>query len=61
MIFTFDDDFLSLASTEIEHCGVIYARQKRQSIGKIISDLVLVWECLEHKYMYNNIEFLQFS
>ena len=58
VIFTFDDDFLSLASTEIEHCGVIYARQKRQSIGKIISDLVLVWECLEPEYMYNNIEFL---
>jgi predicted nuclease of predicted toxin-antitoxin system len=58
VIFTFDDDFLSLASTGIEHCGVIYARQQRQSIGKIIGDLVLVWECLEPEYMYNNIEFL---
>lgn len=58
VIFTFDDDFLSLAATGIEHCGIIYARQKRQSIGKIISDLVLVWECLEPEYMLNNIEFL---
>ena len=58
VIFTFDDDFLSLASTGIEHCGVIYARQKRQSIGKIISDLVLIWECLEPDYMYKNVEFL---
>ncbi|MGK7936152.1 MAG: DUF5615 family PIN-like protein [Xenococcaceae cyanobacterium] len=43
VIFTFDDDFLSLASTGIEHAGIIYARQQRQSIGKIISDLILVW------------------
>ncbi|WP_254172980.1 DUF5615 family PIN-like protein [Planktothrix pseudagardhii] len=57
-IFTFDDDFLRLASTDIEHCGIIYTRQKRQSIGKIIGDLVLIWECLEPEYMYNNIEFL---
>ncbi|QYX33860.1 DUF5615 family PIN-like protein [Sphaerospermopsis torques-reginae] len=58
VIFTFDDDFLSLAATGIEYCGIIYARQKRQSIGKVISDLVLVWECLEPEYMFNNIEFL---
>lgn len=58
VIFTFDDDFLSLASTGIEHGGIIYTHQKRQSIGKIIGDLVLIWECLEPKYMYNNIEFL---
>lgn len=58
VIFTFDDDFLSLASTGIEHYGIIYTRQQRQSIGKIISDLVLIWECLEAEYMYKNIEFL---
>ncbi|NET54653.1 MAG: hypothetical protein F6K47_00110 [Symploca sp. SIO2E6] len=58
VIFTFDDDFLSLASTGIKHCGIIYTRQQRQSIGKIISDLILIWECLEPEYMYNNIEFL---
>jgi predicted nuclease of predicted toxin-antitoxin system len=58
VIFTFDDDFLRLASTGIKHCGIIYTRQQRQSIGKIISDLVLIWECLEPEYMYNNIEFL---
>jgi predicted nuclease of predicted toxin-antitoxin system len=58
VIFTFDDDFLRLASLGIEHYGIIYARQQRQSIGKIISDLVLVWECLDPEYMYNNIEFL---
>ncbi|NEP76763.1 MAG: hypothetical protein F6K39_00340 [Okeania sp. SIO3B3] len=47
-----------MAATGIEHCGIIYTRQQRQSIGKIISDLVLIWECLEPKYMYNKIEFL---
>lgn len=58
VIFTFDDDFLSLASTGIEHCGIIYTHQQRQPIGKIISDLVLIWECLEPQYMYKKIEFL---
>ena len=58
VIFTFDDDFLSLASTSIEHAGIIYTRQQRRSMGKIISDLVLVWECLDPKYMYKRIEFL---
>jgi predicted nuclease of predicted toxin-antitoxin system len=58
VIFTFDDDFLTLASTGIEHYGVIYTRQQRQSIGKIINDLILIWECLEPEYMYNNVEFL---
>ena len=58
VIFTFDDDFLSLASTGIEHAGIIYTRQQRQSIGNIISSLVLVWECLDSEYMYGRIEFL---
>ncbi len=58
VIFTFDDDFLSLAATGMEHSGIIYTRQQRQSIGKVVSDLVLIWECLEPEYMYNNIEFL---
>lgn len=58
VIFTFDDDFLSLASTGIEHAGIIYTRQQRQSIGNIISNLVLVWECLDSEYMYGRIEFL---
>jgi predicted nuclease of predicted toxin-antitoxin system len=58
VIFTFDDDFLSLASTGIEHYGIIYTRQQRQPIGKIISNLVLTWECLEPQYTYKNIEFL---
>lgn len=34
--FNFDDDFLRLASTGVEHSGIIYTRQQRQSIGKII-------------------------
>ena len=58
VIFTFDDDFLALAATGIEHCGIIYGRQQNQSIGKFISDLVLIWECLEPEYMNNNIEFV---
>lgn len=57
VIFTFDDDFLVLSSMKFEHCGIIYSHQ-RQSIGKIIRNLVLIWECLEPEYMYGNVEFL---
>ena len=57
VVFTFDDDFLVLSSMGLEHCGIIYSHQ-RQSIGKIISNLVLIWECLEPDYLYNNVEFL---
>jgi hypothetical protein len=41
----------------LEHCGIIHSRQ-RQSIGKIISNLVLIWECLDPDYLYGNVEFL---
>ena len=57
VIFIFDDDFLILSSMGLEHCGIIYSRQC-QSIGKIISNLVLIWECLDPDYMYGNVEFL---
>ena len=57
VIFTFDDDFLVLSAMGLEHCGIIYSHQ-RQSIGKIISNLVLIWECLEPDYIYKNVEFL---
>ena len=57
VVFTFDDDFLVLSSMGLEHWGIIYSH-RRQSIGKIISVLVLIWECLEPDYMYKNVEFL---
>jgi len=58
VIFTFDDDFLRLGATGINHAGIIYSQQKTHSIGTIISNLVLVWECLEPEYLQNKIEFL---
>lgn len=58
VIFTFDDDFLRLASQEINHAGIIYTRQQTRSIGTIIADLILIWECLEPEYMQNRVEFL---
>ena len=57
VVFTFDDDFLVLSLMGLEHYGIIYSHQ-RQSIGKIISNLVLIWECLEPDYLYKNVEFL---
>ena len=57
VVLTFDDYFMVLSSMGLENCGIIYSRQG-QSIGKIISNLVLIWECLDPDYMYRNVEFL---
>lgn len=57
VIFTRDDDFLSLAMQPIEHAGIVYASQQR-SIGTIIRGLMLIYEVLSMEEMRNHIEFL---
>ena len=57
VVFTQDDDFLRLHAVEIEHAGIVYARQQT-SIGEIIRGLMLVYQVLEPEDMKNHIEFL---
>ena len=59
IIFTHDDDFLSLvAGSEIEHCGIIYVHQENLSIGECIRRLKAIVETMSREEMHNRILFL---
>jgi predicted nuclease of predicted toxin-antitoxin system len=58
VIFTEDDDFLSLAASGVPHAGLAYCRQGARSIGQIIRTLELIWEVYEPHEMMDRIEFI---
>ena len=58
VIFSEDDDFLSLASTGQLHAGLAYCHQHTRSIGQIVRALELIWEIYEPDEMKNRIEFI---
>jgi predicted nuclease of predicted toxin-antitoxin system len=58
VIFSEDDDFLTLTSTGMEHPGLAYCHQNTKSIGHIIRALELIWEVYEPEEMQNRIEFV---
>jgi len=43
VIFSFDDDFLSLASGGVEHSGIAYCHQWDRTIGQVVHGLVALW------------------
>src|SRR5262245_3101749 len=52
VIFTRDEDYLSLNARRVPHRGIIYCHQKnRLSIGEIIDSLRLIWEVYEPEEM----------
>jgi predicted nuclease of predicted toxin-antitoxin system len=57
VIVTHDDDFLSLASRCVEHCGIVYCHQQSRSAGEVIEFLVLIHACLTEQDMLNHVEF----
>lgn len=65
VVFTQDDDFLSLADEWLEHgrdfAGAIYAHQLGITIGQAIRDLELVAKVLEPDEMRNRIVFLPYA
>jgi predicted nuclease of predicted toxin-antitoxin system len=58
VIFSEDDDFLSLASTGQIHAGVAYCHQHTRTIGQIVRALQLIWEIYEPDEMVNRVEFI---
>lgn len=62
VIFTHDADFLKIAHQWVkqgsEHWGVIYAHQRKFSIGECIRRLLLYALVMEPEDMRNRIEFL---
>ena len=58
VVFSQDDDFLQICSSEgFQHKGLVYSH-KRNSIGRIIAGLVLIFEVLEPSEMEAHIEFV---
>lgn len=57
VIFSQDDDFLSLASDGQNHNGIVFAHQ-RTSIGSIIQGLMLIYQVLDAEDMVNHVEFI---
>ena len=58
VIFTQDEDFLTLAASGAEHAGIIYNKPGRRTLGQIIEFLELVFVCLNEDEMKNHVEFL---
>jgi hypothetical protein len=58
VIFTHDDDFLSLAAGGSEHWGLAFCHAEARSIGQILAGLLLIVDCLAPEEMRNHIEFL---
>jgi predicted nuclease of predicted toxin-antitoxin system len=58
VIFSEDDDLLTLAAAGVEHAGLAYCHQNTRSIGQIIRALELIWEVYEPTEVKNRIEFI---
>ncbi len=57
VIFTQDTDFLILAKSQMNHSGIVYARQ-HTAIGAIIRGLMLIHDVLEAEEMEGKIEYI---
>ena len=57
VLFTQDDDFLSLHTTGIEHTGIVYVHQGA-SIGYMVRGLHFIFQVLSLEEMTNHVEFL---
>ena len=57
-IVTQDTDFLRIAAAGQETPGIVFYSVQGRSIGKLIGDLLLIWEVYEPDEMRNHVEFL---
>lgn len=58
IVFSQDDDFLRIcAAPDFKHNGLVYSH-KRNSIGRILSGLVLICEVLDSRGMESHVEFV---
>jgi len=58
VIYTNDQDFLVLATTESSHPGIVFSVQSKTSIGDAIRNLLLVWEILAPDDMKGRVEYM---
>lgn len=58
VIYTNDEDYLSLIKHEPNHSGVLYCIQDKYSMGEIIDRIVMFWEVYEQEEFIGRVEFL---
>ncbi len=58
MVFTKDADFLRLHATSVEHQGIVFSPQGRDTVGAVIRGLILIWEVYEPEELKNRLEYL---
>jgi predicted nuclease of predicted toxin-antitoxin system len=58
VLVTFDDDFLTLIASGLEHPGLAFCAASKYSIGELIRALLLLHDALTPEDMGNHIEFL---
>lgn len=57
-LVTSDADFLNLAAEGIGHCGIVYARQRKLSVGDWVESLELFCHAYTMDDMINRVEYL---
>jgi hypothetical protein len=58
VIFTHDDDYLTLHAPGVEHNGISYCHQHARTIGQILSHLLLMHQVLDSDEMKNRVEYV---
>lgn len=58
VIVTSDNDFLRMASQNVEHCGIIFGRQQVRGVGEWVKALELVCSVYTADDMLNHVEYL---
>ena len=58
IVYTGDDDFVSLSSTGIPHLGILYHHPLKYSIGQAIDAVATACQVLSAEEIANRVEFL---
>jgi hypothetical protein len=58
VIFTQDDDFLTLHQSGVNHAGIAYCKQGTRTIGEIINYLSLMDKVFDAVDMQSRVEFI---
>jgi predicted nuclease of predicted toxin-antitoxin system len=58
VVYTEDEDFLTLVTATATHAGLAYCRRNTRSIGAVIRALELIWQVYEPDEMRNRVEYV---
>ncbi len=58
VMVTFDQDYLKIASGNVEHAGIAFCYPDKYGIGELIGLLIMLYELVDSEEMRNQIEYL---